>query len=359
MATIPKDRFRQLLAQIRQKYSLSELRAILKEEGLVTAVGWDQLAERFEEGDAALQIKGEKILKQIHGDLILGGTKDVHIFDLQKGEASKIAEVLKDIEPASPSYGAIYPLALSETALRELPYDYELAGKVAYPNGDISLVYCAKRTVEEQVRYGTNEVAAAVRDAFAGFDEFIAIRKMDFQVFDVLTVRPKLDRIEILIDYPDRIRGPETSEGRCLSILGRTVTLVPSLNSTYEHNKPLNLLACINNLYQKKNEGRVSRLLFRSPTDSVKKESMTSSKDLRIETFHAAGVVAVGTITPYDVTVTWDKLIGVQGTVGVRVGTPISSLSSEEPYVRTARIFDARSDAAILAVVNKLVSYST
>jgi hypothetical protein len=182
---------------------------------------------------------------------------------------------------------------------------------------------------------------------------------MDFQVFDVLTVRPKLGRIEILIDYPDRIRPPESTDARCLGLLGRTMDLAPRLKAVYEANKPLNLLACINNLYQAKTEGRVTRLLFRSPTGSVKKESMTSTKDLRTETFHAAGVAAVGTITPYDVMVTWDNLINVKGTVAVRVGTTIAGLSSEETYVKTARITGARSDAAVIAVVNKLVSYST
>jgi hypothetical protein len=248
---------------------------------------------------------------------------------------------------------------VSETALKALALDHELTAKVAHENGDISLIYCARRTVDEQVRYKANEVAAAVRDAFAGYDEFIAIRRMDYQIFDVMTVRPKLNRLELLIDHPDRIRLPETSEGRTLGLLGRTTTLVPSLNPVYEKNAPLNLFACINNLLQAKTEGRVSRLSFRSPTDSVKKESMTASKDLRVEVFHAAGVQAVGAITPFDITVAWEKLVNAKGGISVRVGAPIAVLSAGEPQVRSARIFGAKSDAAVLAVVNKLVSYST
>jgi hypothetical protein len=359
MAATNDDRFKKLLAEIRQKYTLQELRPILKDEELGTAPGWDQLADRFAEGDAALQAKAEKVLKRLHGDLILAGTKDVHIFDLSNGEAKVVAAALEKIEPSSTNYGVAYPLTVSETVLQSLPLDHELVAKVMHQNGDISLIYCAKRTVEEQVRYDTTQVTAAVRNAFAGFDEFIAIRRMDYQIFDVLTVRPKLDRLEVLIDHPDRIRLPESTEARCLGLLGRTVTLVPELKSTYEQNEPLNLLACINNLYQAKTEGRVSRLSFRSPTDSVKKESMTSHKDLRTEPFHAAGVNAVGDITPYDVTVTWEGFMNAKGAVSVRVGAPISALSSTDAYVRTARISGARSDASISAVVNKLVSYST
>lgn len=246
-----------------------------------------------------------------------------------------------------------------ETALRVLPSDHELTAKVAHENGDVSLIFCAKRAVDEQVRYQANQVTAAVRDAFAGYDEFIAIRRMDYQVFDVLTVRPKLNRLELLIDHPDRIRLPESTDARTLGLLGRTMMLVPSLKTIYEQNEPLNLLACINNLLQAKTEGRVSRLYFRSPTDSVKKEAMTVNKDLRVEVFHKAGVEAVGAITPFDVTVAWENLFNAKGAVSVRIGAPISALSAGDAHVRTARIFGARSDAAVLAVVNKLVSYST
>jgi hypothetical protein len=359
MAAPEEDRFKKLLVEIRQKYTLPELRLILKSEELGTAPGWDQLAERFADGDAALKTKAEGVLKGLHGDLILAGTKDVQIFELPPGEGALIAAAFEKIEPASANFGATYPLSLSETALRSLPLDHELTAKVTHDNGDSSLIFCAKRTVDEQVRYQANEVAAAVRDAFSGYDEFIAIRRMDYQVFDVLTVRPKLNRLEVLIDQPDRIRLPESTDARTLGLLGRTMALVPSLKTTYEQNKPLNLLACINNLLQAKTEGRVSRLYFRSPTDSVKKEAMTANKDLRVEVFHAAGVEAVGAITPFDVTVAWESLLSAKGPVSVRVGAPISVLSAGDAHVRTARIFGARADAAILAVVNKLVSYST
>jgi hypothetical protein len=359
MAGSEEDRFKKLLVEIRQKYTLPELRLILKGEELGTAPGWDQLAERLAEGDAALKMKAESVLKELHGDLILAGTKDVQIFELPAGEGPLVAVAFEKLEPSSPNFGATYPLSLSETALRALPFDHELTAKVTHKNGDVSLIFCAKRTVDEQVRYQANEVTAAVRDAFAGYDEFIAIRRMDYQIFDVLTVRPKLNRLELLIDHPDRIRLPESTDARTLGLLGRTMTQVPSLKTIYEQHEPLNLLACINNLLQAKTEGRVSRLYFRSPTDSVKKEAMTANKDLRVEVFHKAGVEAVGAITPFDVTVAWESLFNTKGAVSVRVGAPISVLSAGDARVRTARIFGARSDAAVLAVVNKLVSYST
>lgn len=359
MAATDKARFKKLLEEIRQKYSWPELRRILKSEDLGSAPGWDQLAERFAEADSIQKKKVEDVLRRLHGDLILAGTKDVQIFDLPSGEGALIAAALGNLEPSSASYGATYPLSLSETALRALSVDHELTAKVAHANGDVSLVFCAKRRVDEQVKYSSSEVTAVVRNAFVGIDEFITVRRMEYQIFDVLTVRSRLNRLELLIDHPERIRSPESTDERVLKLLGRVATVVPALKTIYEQNQPVNLLACINNLLKAKTEGRVSKLSFRSPTDSIKRETMTANKDLRVEVFHVAGVLAVGDITPFDITIAWESLSAATGSVSLRVGAPISVLSASGALVRTARIFGAKSDAAVLAVVNKLVSYST
>jgi hypothetical protein len=112
-----KDRIKKLLLEIRQKYTLNDLRLLLKAEELGTAPGWDQLAEKFEAGDAVLKSKAEKVLVLLHGDLILGGTKDVEIFDLHKSDAELIASELSKIKPAAPNFGKDYPFSISETAL--------------------------------------------------------------------------------------------------------------------------------------------------------------------------------------------------------------------------------------------------
>ena len=138
MAGTEEDRFKKLLAEIRQKFTLPELRLILKAEELGTAPGWEQLSERLDDGDAALKTKAESVLKRLHGDLILAGTKDVQIFELPLGEGALIAAAFAKIEPSSPNFGATYPLSLSETELRALSPDHELTAKVTHENGDVS-----------------------------------------------------------------------------------------------------------------------------------------------------------------------------------------------------------------------------
>jgi hypothetical protein len=350
--------FNKLLDGLREKFMLRELRDILKQHELGPAPGWEQLTARLNAADAALKAKAQTVLMHLYEGLVLAGTKNVHVFNFDKATTDDILTSLstKSISPSR--YAKSFPFPLLETDLHAAPRDHELVQKVEHANGDVSLILCARRTMEQQERFDASQVTQAVRTAFAGYDEFIAVKKTDYQVFDVLTVRRKLHRVEVLIDHPDRLRG-ETSEARCLTVLHRVMGLAPALKQTYEKNTPTNLYACINNLYDSSREGRVAKLSFRSPTHSVKREHMTSEKDLRTEAFHAAGVHAVGTITPYDVTIVWEELLKGQGPVSVRVGMSIAGLSAEGTYVRDAHIMGARSDAVVAALVNKLVSYSS
>jgi len=361
-ATEAVGKFDALLSSVRARWSYRDLTTLFKMEGLGTATGWEAMLTQLNEADATTSEKAERLLKGLNSDLALAGTKDVHIFDgLSPDDRVKLEASLGVITPPTSSrYCSTFPLSLGETELASMSSDHGLAGLVRRVNGDVSLVLCARRSAEERMHYRYSEVTDAVRTAFTDFDEFITVKKTNYQVFDVLTFRPRLARIEVLIDQPGMIRGPETSESRCLAILGRAMTLIPALQSIYDANKPLNLFPCISSIYHKSGEGRVSKLSFRSPTDSTKRETMTSQKDLRTEKFHAAGVKAVGDITPYDITVIWDSLSSnIASGTGVQIGMPITGLASEGSLVRSARILNARSDLAVLSIVNKLVSYST
>jgi hypothetical protein len=347
-----------LAEQLKTKFKWRELKDEFKAAGLETAHGWEAFVKKLSESTPDVVEKAIKHLNQVLEDLVYAGTKDLHIFDLEDDQTAALARSFNAINVGLGNFSSSFPNAISASSLKTLSFDHELVFKKVRVNGDISLVFCARRTEEERSRYEISEVTSAVQSAFAGYDEFIAIKKRDYQIFDVLTLRVKLKRLELLVDQPGRMRLPETSEVRSMSVFGRCVTLIPELEEIYNSNKPLNLYACIDGLYSNSAEGRVSELAFRSPTHSTKKEVMTSKKDLRTELFHASGVAAVGDITPYDVNIVWDSVIGMKGSVEVRVGMPISFLSNEDPYVRFATIYSAWGDSSIVAVANKLVKYT-
>lgn len=354
----PKSRFDQLISNLRDRITYRDLSKILSEEKISKAAGWDKLLEKLNSADAALTERAEQSLKSLHTGFVLAGTKDAFVYELDESTLASIQKGFINLNVSEGNFTASYPLVLSSTELAKLTFDHELAHKEIHESGDISLVFCARRSEEDRVTYKYSEVTQAVQSAFKGFEEFIAVRRTNYQIFDVITLRPKLRRIEVLIDHPGKIRGTETSELRCLALLGRLATAILAVQKIYDANMPLNLVHCISGLYHAKTEGRVSNLSFRTPNGSVNKGALPS-QDLRTDPFHKSGVTAVGDVTPYDVTISWDKLITAKGSVSVQIGMPISGLSSDDCYVKNARIIGARTDAAVVGVINKLVSYST
>jgi hypothetical protein len=358
---VKQSLFPELLADIEQRIQFRELSSILKTEGIPTAQGWKKLLEKLQEvelGNPALASKTVSLLRELQKGLVVAGTKQLYIFDLEPSEVTAIAAEINAMQIPNNEYSLAFPKELSKNSLIQKSQDHELASRIDYANGDIALVLCAKRTQEERTSYRVNEVTQAVQKAFEGYDSFIAIKKTDYQVFDVINLRHSLRRLEILIDHPDRVQGLETLDGRMLTILGRASLSIPSLVKTYNDNAPLNLKSCIQSLYDDKSQGRVAQLCFRTPTKSVNRGSMTSKEDLRLEPFHEAGAAQVGAITVYDVVIFWDKLPKVSAEVGVHVGMTIAGLSAEDVSVNSAKVLSAMSDSAVVAVGNKLVSYS-
>jgi hypothetical protein len=348
-----------LLFALEDKMQFRDVTDVLKEKKLPSAIGWKQLIAKIDGGTAEVVAAYANTLAKIYGDLVLSGTKEVHVFSLDEFEARQIASAFAQIKAVSGPYTASYPLPVSPTELAKQSRELKLTSKVTHPNGDVSLIFCSVRSEMDKTEYRMNEVADAVKQAFAGYDSFFAMRRREFQIFDVLTIRPSLRRMEVLIDHPDRMRDKETGEDRCLALLAAVSGESPKLKQLYETNTPENLFPCISALYQKFGEGLVRSLSFRALSKSLKKESVVSKDDLRKEPFHEAGIRAVGTITVYDITVVWEKFFGVEGSAAVRIHIPIGGLSTTGSYVRSAKIVEAKNDGAVVAVINKLVSYST
>ena len=348
----------ELLEDLKIRMSLPELRAILKEEDLPKAIGWKQLAEKISESTPDIVIKAARILGTLQGDTRVAGTRQAYIYQLPKEEIRSFRSEFNAAEVSPNAYSTAFPKTLRETQLKKQDAEYHLAAKIEKTNGDVSLVFCSKRSQEERLTYQMREVGEAVQLAFDGYDHFIAIRTFDYQIFDVINLRPSLERVEILIDQPQLIRSPNTADSRMLGVLGFASNSLPCLIPLYEANAPMNLYACISGLYHSKTQGRVSRLSCRLPTGPVVKESMNTSDDMRNETFHSAGVTAVDQIKPFDITVVWDSMINVSGRVEVQVGTGVLSLGTENPLVTSARLNSIRSDNGIIAAINKLVSHS-
>ncbi len=347
-----------LLISLFHVYPFRELRAMLGSAGLMVPNTKSKAIDELKELTGSAADRAITILSDFYAGVVIAGTKEVFVFDVSDDDVEDIGESLAEIEVPQNEFSISFPVAISETALKSLQSDHQLAKKILHPSGDISLVLCAKRSSEERVTYQYSQVSLAVKESFEDFDEFVTVRRANYQVFDVVTLRRSLGRLEVLIDQPAKIKRPNTSGARCREVLGRLSSLSGGIARIYEANSPLNLAPCVGSMYHAPHEGRVSQMRFRAPSGSVNKGAV-ASEDLRNEAFHAGGTEAVGDVTPYDVTITWDNLVHGQGAVGLQVGMPLKMLSVSGGVVDHARIIDAQSDAVVAAVVNKLVSYST
>jgi hypothetical protein len=362
MPTEPEaTRIERLIAELRRRrIGYREMLApYLVENDLGKAQGWDKLIAKLTDADAETKARALTVLERLHVGLVVAGTKDLFVFELSDSDIEQLGNEVVGVVPPASRYRDFFPFMADATTLAAMDRNHVLIDRHVHDNGDVSFILGAKRTYEEREVYELSEVTAAVRDAFVGFDEFIAVRRTDYQVFDVLTIRPNLRRLEVLIDDPDRAHSTETTDTRCQTVLGRMAASLPTLAPIYETDTPIDLAPCIGAMYNNAREGRVVRLSFRSPSGSVNKGLVPTQTDLRTDEFHEHGVHGVGTITPYDITVAWDQLEARSGTVQVQISMPLSGLSGEGHRVRKARISDARTDSQLVSLVNKLVSYSS
>lgn len=348
-----------LLGALEDKVSFRDITKLLKSNDMGTAIGWKQLLQKFDSGTVAQNDAMELVLRKLQSDLVLAGSKEVHIFPVDQSDLSEIEHAFIQISEPVGDFADRYPLPLQASSLAGKSRELILAHKSVAPDGDVTLVFCALRAEMDRRAYGMNEVTAAVRESFAGYDSFIALKKKNYQIFDVVTFRKSLRRIEVLIDYPERLREKEKGIDRCIALLGILSTSTNALLETYNRDEPINLFPAMHAIYSTATEGKVKKLAFRVPSKSMKRETVASDDDLRNEDFHAAGKEKVGEITVFDITVFWEKMFNVEGSGALRLSVPVGSISSAGSYIRSAHITDARSDDAIKILVNKLVSYST
>ncbi len=355
---MPNLKAEQLLEAVKDRIPFRDLKDVMRaREQASTAGGWAQLSEEVKQAGAADLSKLITVLQDAYVDAMVAGTKEVFIFCLDDIEVAQIEGALGTLTPSASMYASAFPLPLKANQLASQTTDHTLTSVDRKQNGDVALIFCAKRSMSDRTPFKMSEVHATVQQAFNGFDGFIAIRNRDYQIFDVINFRKSLKRIEILIDHPERAKDDDSANERCLQLLGRISTYSPALNALYINNDPTNLFDCISSIYKNANEGRIQKMTFRAPSKSMKKETVQKDDDLRKEDYHEAGVNKVGAITPHDITIFWPTL-PTKGTGSARIFTPLGSLSSAGTVVRSATLIEITDDSTLITIVNKLVSYS-
>lgn len=352
-------RVNQLLTLLEErKADFRALTASLKAAQFPTGSGWRGLRKKFDELTVPTVSDLTDWLTKYCEQQCAGGEKQVFVFPISSDEASELASSLEAIEIPASVFASEYPAASAD--LRDAGNEHVLVRASVQPNGDVCLVLCSVRQHEERIHYGSEQVTSAVRTAFPGFDHFIAIKRIRYQIFDVVNVRRGLERVEVLIDRPDLATGAESPEGRWQMVLGRLVNRHQVFERLYNAFSPLNLAPCIAGIYSSRTEGRIQRVSFRSPSKSNNRAAISDQQDLRDELFHKSGVEAVGgVITPYSIEVLWPAIGSPCSELRAELHMPVAALSTEGFNLTSAKLKGLSSDTALVSAVNKLVAYSS
>jgi len=273
--------------------------------------------------------------------------------------ADAVRDRLASASVAPSAFSPTYPVPLDLSALLQAPIDLTLCEVRNTPGGDVQLVFCSRRDVEERLtvdKTSTPAVMSAFSQALGGYDRFVAYKYTHVQVFDVVTIRPKLERIEISLDIAQRGYFFDSSI-HAMKLTNAVSLLVPDL--VFEGQSPRNLFSAIEGIYSapKTTDVNIIDIGFRTASGAVNRGKMpTVHEDIREERFHKAGAVADKQVTPNGVIGAW-TFMHPRGGAKIKLWVPVSQAASSNPVLDSMEVRDAKADSDVLQAVNKVVKY--
>lgn len=350
----PKLPVDQLVSAIELRSSWTLLRDALKAAKFPPGHGWKDLkgtaAESTKEG-ARLR----EFLREYFDDSLVAGERYVQIYTVEKELIKALSTSLLGAKVPPSDFAATYPLPLDLKTLVTAPSDPTLCELREHGNGDVSLIFCSTGYFDDRTVYEHNQLSDLIKKAFVGVDKMITVRKTYYQSYDVVTIRRKLERIEISVDQPSKLNG-NRFDNRPMSILTAAALYLTELVG-FGARPADNLFPAISSIYSEKTEGRVVSLAFRTKTGSVKREKMTSpDDDLRDERFHQAGMVAVGQdIKPYELEVEWE-FPSPDSDASLKLHGLLSQVSSEDPTLYGCYV-KAHKEGSLEKAINRLMTH--
>lgn len=322
--------------------------------------GWPDLKARTAKGDSDSQVL-ESLVRQAYLGGIVAGDRYVQLYEIDDGLAVAMASRLSAAAVPITPFSTRYPLPLVGPDLDAAPRTFTLC-EIARSGADIQLVFCSRQVIEESLLIdgtSTPDVMSTFSQALSGYDKFVAYRRQSVQVFDVLTVRTQLRRIEIALDITQKTSDFEPGEV-ALQLLFHAALLLPELKTLIDAQHGINLYPAIAEIYKSvaKSDTAIVDIGFRTPSGATNRGKMPSgAEDIRDETFHKSGSEGVKKkINPHGIVVHWTFSFPPGG-AKVKLWTSAAKALAPTPYVWGAEVRDMAADTDMVQAVNKLTSF--
>jgi hypothetical protein len=332
------------------------MRGALKKEKLPVGQGWKDLIANATESTS----QGEKLRTFVHAyfaDSIVSGERYVHLYQLSKEQTLSTLKGLNSAIHKNTVFSAKYPFPLEQKELMDAPSEPQLCEIRTLTNGDVSIIFCSARYYDDRDSYTFEQLPPQVQETYKQIEKLVTYRKIYYQAYDVVTIRSKLERVEVSIDQPEKSVASDL-ELLPLKVLSASALHVADL-AGMGAKAPENLFSAIAGMYYQSTEGIVKALSFRTLTGSIKKERMTTSTaDLRAEKFHHAGMNALGQkISPYELTLDL-TFKAPEGHATLTLSALIRELSSATPTLHGCFV-SATNGLSLELALNRLMTYVT
>lgn len=343
------------LDTLRQRCPWPTLKRALRLEGLPIGQGWIDIEDALakDDGDAASL---SAFLPEFHNKYLTGGERSIQIYAFSGKEVSSFLRQVRKLDVSTSTFSSVYPLPISLSALPSSPTIPTLVEIRDLASNVLALVFCSQRAYQDRNVYKPEDLTDSVRKMFSEYDELIGVKNVIFQAFDVVVFHGALERIELRLDRPNKLSLQEQAAAFD-KLVTATLGHLPTAHSILERSTVANLFPAISGIYETKKEGIIVDLGFLTHTGSLKREKMRKRKeDLRGETFHKAGKLAIHKITPFDLTVRWpdEKL---KGKIELTLPGSVRDLSRLPPYLDYAIVSNCMTELEIDSIIRKLVTY--
>ena len=359
MTTNPKADDKRLFDSLKARCRWPWIRRFLKDNDLKPGIGWadvERLAASGTKDGADLITK----LTDVYVDLVISGNKYVQVYELDDELAKSLAPIGSHGTVSDSAFTSSYPYVLRPGDLKGAPSEKTLCEVRHLSNGDFCLVYCSRRDyVERQLFEGpAAEAIVKASKVLSGFDQVIALRTQSFQAYDVVTIRPKAKRIELMVDLPLAHAQDLQRETQASLLLVSASLSLPALQKLVQSQAPDNLADAIMEIYRNKTAGKLQGLRFRT-SDGLLDFLRTTidTDDLRINKYHANGASAINNeIDPFEVTTRFDLTMPA-GHAIVRLAGRLRSGATSTDVLYGMDVTECLNHRDLSRAIGKVVSY--
>lgn len=336
--------------------SFRTFRNALKNFEMPVSTGWQQTIEKIVPGLKAndTKIAYAEALKQAHDEITLYCDKVVKIYEVDKKTLSKLlSAMIKEFVDAKTVYTKSFPFPLNHKELVAATLDVVCVAQ--WDEEDrTNFMMCSKQYITEREEIPGDMLGDEAKKDFGVFDELIGVRRKPVQLYDVVSILPEQELIEIRLDGIKKFNAED---------IGRRLRRIEQLVSQFAKNKigeegilksSVNFFPAIKKLYDT-DDGVVGELGHVTDAAGIYREKMRhKSKDVRLDPYHHGGTEAVVDLNAYSIAKHWVSPVG-NGHPEIMIPAHFSIASVPNPVVDVLHVLNCSTQQDYDFVIEKVL----